>query len=454
MSKKIQRALGRPRFAFGLAVALAAVVGLALVATDATAINGAKGDVPEGTVGPDVTVFSLYSVSSYGSSGGFAGYSVGTRSCNRGDEPLNWCDNNGASGCGLGTTDEDHPVIAQNLYRLKNGRFEQVGLSWLKHGFVSTNSTTSGCAGSGGQSCTGPPLGGNQLGIGCTDPYGSGLNGSRPLGLRSEVNAATGAFPFPYTSVGSSGPWEQRVKVDTDDVDQAQNAGALYWVEGHYVAPDDAASGNAHNNASYRAVNVGGGPSYDLSLVGSTIEGLPAIFAWQAEDAGVEIPEVDVPGTDPVERYHVARRVTETAGLFGWHYEYAVHNLNSDASARSFEIMFPGGTNIGNAGHRTANHHSGEPYDTTSWTQSAGPSNLAGWSTDEFGVNANANALRWGTMFTFWFDADTGPGAETYSIGLFKSGGNVNFSFGGGPAVFGDGFESGDTTAWEVTVTP
>ena len=84
-----------------------------------------------------MTVFQFTDVGSYGSSGGFAGYAIGTRSCNRGDTPLNWCDQ--ASGCAPGATTKDHPVIAQNLYRLKNGRFDQIGMSWLKHGFLSTN---------------------------------------------------------------------------------------------------------------------------------------------------------------------------------------------------------------------------------------------------------------------------------------------------------------------------
>ena len=78
---------------------------------------------------------------------------------NRGDSPLNWCDQ--ASGCAPGAGTEDHPVIAQNLYRLKDGRFEQIGMSWLKHGFTSTNSTTAGCTSASGGSCVSPPAGGN-----------------------------------------------------------------------------------------------------------------------------------------------------------------------------------------------------------------------------------------------------------------------------------------------------
>ena len=80
------------------------------------------------------------------------------------------------------------------MYRYLNGTFQQIGMSWLKHGFASTNSP--GCG-----TCQQPPQGGGALGIGCTDAYGSGLNGSQGnLGPRSEVNASTGAYPWPHSS--------------------------------------------------------------------------------------------------------------------------------------------------------------------------------------------------------------------------------------------------------------
>ena len=39
-------------------------------------------------------------------------FRMGTNSCNIGDQPLNWVD-----------ATNQHPVIAQNMYRLKTGRF-------------------------------------------------------------------------------------------------------------------------------------------------------------------------------------------------------------------------------------------------------------------------------------------------------------------------------------------
>ena len=418
----------------------------ALVALLATAGDFAQAAPASG---PDVTVFDFTDVSSYGSANGFTAYSVGTVSCNRGDAPLDWC--NHASGCPSGAGEEDHPVIAQNLYRLKNGRFEQIGMSWLKHGFTSTNSTTAGCAGVSGQSCTQPPAGGNQLGVGCTDPYVSSLNGSRPLGRRSEVNATTGVFPFPYTTTSSSTVYDQRVKVATTDLDAAQNAGATYWAEGQYIAGDDASAGNALNNASFRQVTVGGAPTYALGMTGTFFEQRPAIYAWPAQDPNVLLVKVDLPGAI-VERYDVARKVTNLGnGL--WHYEYAVHNQNSDRAARSFSVEFPAATAFTNVGFKGIAHHSGEPYATDDWAVSSAGGVLT-WSTATFATNPNAHALRFATMFNFWFDADQPP-ADTivHTLDLFKPGDPAAVEFGVVNALFSDNFETGGVGSWSGTAS-
>ncbi|HTG34177.1 MAG TPA: hypothetical protein VLB76_14710 [Thermoanaerobaculia bacterium] len=421
--------------------ALIAVCCLAGLAVVLATVDGSAAPA----IGPDVTVFQFTDIGNYGSSGGFVGYSIGTRSCNRGDTPLNWCDQ--ASGCAPGATTKDHPVIAQNLYRLKNGRFQQIGMSWLKHGFTSTNSSTGGCAGFSGQGCTFPPAGGNQLGVGCTDPYVASLNGSQPLGRRSVVNATTGDFPFPNSS--PNGPYsvsDERIKVAMTDLDPAQNAGATYWAEGHYIAPDDAASGNSFNNASHRQVTVGGAPTYGLTMTGTFFEQLPAIFAWPAHDIGVILVNVDVPGPLP-ERFYVGRKVTDLGkGL--WHYEYVVHNLNSDRSARALSIEFPVATAFTNVGFKGIAHHSGEPYATDDWTVSSG-ANLLSWSTDTFATNPNAHALRFATMFNFWFDADQPPTeAMVHTLGLFKTGDPSEVEFAIVNNLFSDDLESGGIGSW------
>jgi hypothetical protein len=377
--------------------------------------------------GPDVTVFSLGDISRNGTLNGVVGYSIGTTSCNIGTIPVNWCDN--AGGCS-GLDDRQHPVIAQNIYRLKNGRFEQIGMSWLKHGFVSTNSPSAGCTGHTGQGCTQPPRGGNELGVGCIDTYGSGLNGSRPLGMRSEVNPQTGFFPFPETFVSSSGV-DQWAQVDVDDLDPALNAGATYWAEGQYISDNDALAGNGFNNASYRPVAFGASP-YNPTFTGPTVRERFAIQRWPLSDATVALMNVDY-FSKIAQRFQVARKVTQpTAGV--WHYEIAVHNVNVDLAAGGFTVDFPGAATITNVGFHDIEHHSGEPFATTDWTATVDNANgRVTWRSETFAQNPNANALRWGTMFSFWFDVNVGA-APRAEIELFKpdpanDAGALSFSF-------------------------
>lgn len=414
------------------------VTALTCLMLAARASVGAIGpDVVVSGIGPELRKYGTRDTGPAGSPRLVTGYAADTVACNIGDAGAIWIDVN-----------NQHPVIGQNLYRLYNGRFEQIGMSWLKHGFVSTNSSTSGCLTG---VCNQPPLGGNQLGVGCTDPYGSGLNGSRPLGKRSEVNATTGDFPFPYGGGGSTiNVYDQRAEVLESELNPATNPGARYFIEGQYIAPDDAAAGNAFNNASYREVTVEAG-TFNLILSGATIREKAAIAAWPTVDPTVEFVTVDVPGTI-VERFHVARKATDLGGG-NWHYEYAIHNLNSDRGARSFKVQFTGASAISNVGHRDVNHHSGEPYATTDWAPTTSADAVT-WATEDFATNANANALRWGTMFNFWFDANRSPGSIVHTLVLFKPGTPTQMIFGiGNPLIFADGFESGDTSAWK-TVQP
>lgn len=395
------------------------------------------------TSGPDVTIINITDVGNYTTSGtvnGYRGYAVGTNSCNVGSQPVWWC-NSSTSYC----TADQHPVIAQNLYRLEGGRFQQIGLSWLKHGFLSTNSPNSAC--NPAQPCAGAPHGGDQLGLGCTDTYGSGLNGSRPLGMRSEVNVTAGTFPYPYTSVGASAAPDQRVKVLDSDLDPQLHARALYWAEAQYVTADDAAANNGLNNASYRPVTVGASPARNITVTGTTVREKSALYAWKAADAAVEIANVDFTSSPStiVERFEGASRVTD-GGDGTWHYEVAIHNVNSQRAARAYSIAFPAGTTVLNAGSHVIAHHSGEPYTNEDWTADI-TDNVVTWSTDTFATNANANALRWATTFNFWVDTDQPPqSGSTHALALFTPGTptEVAVPFG---AIFGDGFEHG-TGPW------
>ena len=137
---------------------------------------------------PDVIVGDLTGTTNWGTIAPITAYSVGTTSCNLGSCWLNWFQSS-----------PNKPIIGQNMYRLKNGRFEQIGQSWLKHAFTALAGNI--CGGT----CVTPPNG-SHLGVNCSDPYGSSLNGDQTrLGPKSDVNPNTGVYLYPDPRISTTG---------------------------------------------------------------------------------------------------------------------------------------------------------------------------------------------------------------------------------------------------------
>jgi hypothetical protein len=348
----------------------------------------------------------------WGSLNGVTAYTVGTTSCNKGDVPVNWFGFNA-----------NHPVITQQMFRLKDGRIDQIGMSWAKHGLCALQETLCSVCQPQGPNCE------VKLGVGCSDPYSSQLNGDQTgMGPPSEVDASTGFFKWPYSTQGQSGNvLYKRIQVSMDDLDPGQNPGAIYVAEGMYVVKDDAAAGTDLNNASYRLFKVGSlsADGYELNWINSTKREEPAIFAWQEHGLGLNTPDPDVI-LEPVDvdedgRFWVGYKVTDN--LDGtWHYEYAIQNLNSHRSGGSFDVPVPAGVAVSNIDFKDIDYHSGEPYDPTDWSSERTASSVLWSSPQTFDENENSNALRWGTLYNFSFDADTPPTEGFAEIGLFRPG--------------------------------
>lgn len=454
---KIPTPVVRSTFLAASTLALLAFCVVALAEDD-----GYTGGNTKVTTGPDVTVWEIPSTRNWtGSSpdGGIRAYSIATDSCNIGSVSLKWC-NPDYRDCVSEpeVTGADHPVIAQNLYRLHDGRFRQLGKNWLKHGFNALN-TQVGTSCVGNQGDGNPTAGCTDTGsdgflhVGCTDLYSATTNGSQSwAGPRSEVNGATGDFSYPPVLAGDTDTIDQRIQVQDTDLIESAGSTAKYWIEAHYVTPDDAMAGNGLNNASYREVTVGSAPSKGLTVTGDTVREAAAIWAWKAEDPTVEIQRVDLPST-PVERFHVATKVVESSlrGDPSWHVEVVVHNMNSDRSARALQITFPTGTIFSNPEFFDVDSHSGEVYSSVDWSWDNSTPHIARWETDDFATDEDANAIRWGTAYTFAFDVDTPPTASLWELELFKPGSPtfVTIPFG---RFFEDGFESADTSKWSATV--
>jgi hypothetical protein len=340
----------------------------------------------------------------FGTTGDLVAYSIGTTSCNIGTVALNWFQ----SGA------DRHPLILTNIYRINHGAIEQIGVSWIKHGFCALQQTLCG-------SCS-PTCGGccSTLGVGCSDPYSTGLNGSQSgLGPRFEINPATGQYPWPFTTAGATGNQiYKRIQVHVDDLNPALNAGAVYVSEAQYIARDDALAGNDLNNASYRMTQVGPENAFSggwyLNYTAATVRQKTAIEAWQVNVPSVELATIDVPNDG---RFWVGANVIDN-GDGTWRYEYAVFNMNSDRAAGSFSVETD--APVTNIGFKDIDYHSGEPWNNTDWTGADAGSEIVWSNGTTFGTNPVANAIRYGTLYNFRFTSTAAPVDGTVTIGLFE----------------------------------
>jgi hypothetical protein len=437
ISKEFANALGRPSDAGAVVGKIS--VGAAMQPVEIAHLD-ANGDVKSaslpvlhqsdvGTVpGPDVIIGELLSLQQLdnGAVNGRVGISLGTDACNKGTIDVDW----------FALPSNDHPFIPQNLYRMSGGadntqQFEQIGQSWGKHAFTAASSNTCGFG------CNG--VGGTHLGSGCSDAYGAGLNGSQGgIGSRAWVNPFTGNFPG-STANDHSGhvhaptdPTAHRILVNVDDLNTSLNAGATYFAEAEYIVPHEytwcqshPGQCNMYNNASYKRYTVTGiNQPFSFSPVGSTVREQPAIEAWTGATVNQVEPD---PANDGI--WFMGFKVTNpSAGV--WHYEYALYNQNLDRAIQSFSVPLGPGVNVSNIGFHAPPQHPGFAHDgtvgdagysSTPWDVTQDTSSIT-WSTEMFATNQNANAIRYGTLYNFRFDADQPPNPTNATVGFFKTG--------------------------------
>jgi hypothetical protein len=345
---------------------------------------------------PDIICGSLDGVNHYGSIGGVRAYSVGTTACNIGTSRANWID---------GTP--DHPVIGVTMWKYdhETERLMQIGISHLKHSFASLQQDECQPCGGGGDW--------SHLGAGCSDPYTASLNGSQGnLGPRTEVNPFTAQYVYPYTGINQTGNTTyKRIQVLQSDI---QDSTASFYVEGVYTNKDDFAAGTNFNNASYKALNINQS-SFSAFTTGQTFRETPAIYAWQAHDADVVINEVEYPGEG---RMIVASKATDL-GNGTWRYDYGVYNQNSDIAASSFTVPVNTATSAQGFHDITYRDIVDGNVSAVDWAPVEGPSGIT-WNTQNESQNTWGNAIRWGTMYNFWFETDAAPMTGDTTIGSFK----------------------------------
>ncbi len=375
-----------------LAVSALAVIAQAIAAVDA---RGA---------GPDIQYSGLGgSIMSHGAVGTINAYTLGSNTCNIGNLSLSWVNN--------GT-----PGLSMNAFRLANGRLEQIGTGMVKTACCVGN--TSGC----NLTCT---TTGGGLRAGCMDTYSASWNSQQTrLCPRSLINGFTGTFAS-IPAFSGNATTSRRLQIQQADMSAITYPNALYFVEGQYICTEDANNSNWWNNASYNRVTIGA--NFVFSAVNTATDffrtARPAIYAWQDHGLGAGVPDpsvviqnVEIPGEG---RFIVASKVTQNGKL--WHYEYAIHNFNSDRAAGGFRVPLPSGAVVSNSGfHDVWYHDEDAVISGTDWNSSTSTFEQRWSVTQTFAQNPNANSIRWGTMYNFWFDCDRAPVSSNAEIELFK----------------------------------
>ena len=181
------------------------------------------------------------------------------------------------------------------------------------------------------------------------------------------------------------------------------------------------------NNFSYRPFSISGGPNtFTFTPTATTVRMQPAIQAWTGRH-GEPVPS-RIRAT--MVSCFMGYKVTDLGGGM-WHYEYAVFNMNLDRAIQSFSVPLGPGVNVSNIEFHAPPQHPGWAHDgtqgdagysSTPWDVDTTDPNFITWSTETFATNQNANAIRWGTLYNFRFDADQAPNPTNATVGFFKTG--------------------------------
>jgi hypothetical protein len=357
-------------------------------------------ELPEGD-GPDMVTTDIRFLRQVGRLGDIAALSLESYICNFGSEPVDWFAN----------PDPRHPFLVFNAYRLRDGRLEQIGQSWAKHGFAASE----------GEFC-GPPCiraGGNRLGPGCGDIYGVGTNAAQStMTPRHEINPWTGAFVFAGSHldghVGPHDPVDHRLQVRDADLAPPLSIGSAYFIELYVVGHDDVDHTNSLGWKQFLVDSGQPGGTWELSLIEGVATIGSVLDVWAGATRTV-IPEA--PADDG--RCYLAAKATEN-GDGTWHYEYALFNLDLDRGVASFSVPVDPAMTITGAGFHAVRSDE-EGYSNEPWAFERRGASIA-WSTPTEDVDPASAPLRWGTLYNFWFDADAGPVESAATLGLFKTG--------------------------------
>ncbi len=293
---------------------------------------------------------------------------------------------------------DQHPYLNWSIYREVDGRFEQIGLSGIKHAFYTVN-TNCACAG------------GHVLGLGCEDVYGVGNNDSnRDLGPRKELEAFTGLWEncgsyFDPTCTGSqqnnsSDLGQNRLITDTNKLTDPNNTQLFF--QAWYVIRDDI---DIFNSMGYRdfspTQNAGGGWSMNE---GTVFKNGPALDNYVTPNS-ISTLESSQSYSSSEGHFTVASKVVDIGnGLY--RYNYAIENYDFDPRFNQFTIPLLDSPLISNFIFSDSDDNA-----LNNW--------MFDFSQNKLHVTGNnTNEQDWGMLFSFSFTAPAPPEQGIISINV------------------------------------
>lgn len=335
--------------------------------------------------------------------GGEVGLSMRNTMCNPGSVNIPW----------YAAMQENHPKFGFLIVRLAGDRMEQISdWSYCKHAF--TSASTSGACGN----CP-SGIGGNQMGLQCSDTYSAGNNGDRYwLGPPSEIDPWLGVWTVTGSyfdrgdpDVGAPGNTDNgrsltspmvnafdavknRVTIKESDLNQP---GALYYYAIQLIHEGEAVANRGDNLKSrgFSANWSGSSWSVSNSGVGETFGSVLVQWPGATVDEGRN-------GNDDG-RFFVGVKVTPLGGG-NYHYEYAVHNVDNNRGGASFRVPIDASAVASNF---TFGDIDSDPLNN--WTAARVGNEVV------FTAPSN-NPQNWNTIYNFGFDANFAPGNSVCQI--------------------------------------
>ncbi|MEZ4651693.1 MAG: FlgD immunoglobulin-like domain containing protein [Candidatus Eisenbacteria bacterium] len=321
--------------------------------------------------------------------------SMMTTACNVGAENIPW----------LAPMSEDHPTVVMQLYRMSDGRFEQVGVSAARHEyFALSNSACETCQ---------TQSNGTFLGVGCSTTSGVGINADRNLlGPRGEIDPFSGTWDCTGSLFAGgqsdcvsrphdgNGPLDRRLVVTDADLDVP---GASFVYEAYWLTAGDADRRNSLGSRSANVIRVGS--NFVVSDVNDESVGA-ALERWGGTQSWVSLP-----GDGEL---LLASKSWDLGG--GLHqYEYALFNLDSVREVGAFRVP------VGSSTVSDVGFHDPDSDPTTDWNSQVAGSEVS-WSTEPFGIDPDAPALSYGLLYNFRFVSDQPPAEGTATLVAFEGG--------------------------------